>query len=134
MGYEGYLLKINNTIFPLKYIKAETYNVLWSTNDLDSFRDANGDLHRNALSNKKVKIEFNTPPLITNNELELLMNILRTNYISDVEKSVNVTFFNSETNSYITQKCYVPDITFTMYGIFDNVIKYNPVRFAFIGY
>ena len=59
---------------------------------------------------------------------------LEQQYIDKVEKSCNVTAWIPELNKYVTQKCYVPDITPTLYFADGNVIKYNSTRIAFIGY
>lgn len=141
MAYNGYLIKIkakNNNqsdyIIPKKYIRAETYSVLRSGQDLDSYRDNNGDLQRTALNNFLYKVEFETPALLTNTQIETLMSNIRDRYIDSVEKKVQVQLYVPELNAYKTQKCYVPDITFQMYLADDNIIKYNQIRFAFIGY
>ena len=72
MAYKGYLLKIGDWEFPLKYIRAETYVALRSGQDLDSYRDADGNLHRTALDNFLYKIEFETPPMMTDVDYEYI--------------------------------------------------------------
>lgn len=141
MAYNGWLIKIkakssgqSDYIIPRKFIRAETYSVLRSGQDLDSGRDNNGDLMRTALDNFLYKVEFETPALLTNTTMEELMSNIRNRYIDTVEKKVEIELYVPELNSYATQKCYVPDITFQMYLADDNVILYNQVRFAFIGY
>lgn len=135
MAYNGYLLKVGNYIIPTdKYIKADDYSVLWSGQDIDSYRDADGQLQRTALEHRLGKIEFNTPPMLTDLDIEELMSNISSQYINETEKSCNVEFYNPETFSYITQKMYVPDITFPIYGNYGGRIHYNSIRFAFIAY
>lgn len=141
MAYSGYLIKIkaknqqqSDYIIPTKYIKAESYQVLRSGQDLDSYRDNNGDLQRTALNNFLYKVEFETPSLMTNTDISTLMSNIRDRYLDSVEKKVEVQLYVPELNDYKTQKCYIPDITFQMYLADANIIKYNPIRFAFIGY
>lgn len=131
------LVTVGNYVIPLKYIAAESYDVLYSTSDLDSYRDANGVLHRNPLAHKVGKVEFNTPRLLTNTELQDLLTNIRNNYkggAGDISKTATVKFWNPEYDNYITQDMYVPDINFEIFGIFDGVVKFNAVRIAFIAY
>lgn len=133
MAYNGYLLKVNGTTIPDKYFRAETYKVTWNTNDLDSYRDANGELHRNALPHKPMKIEWETPPLMTNTQMAQLMALLPMAE-SNTERKASVTAWIPELNGYKTQDCYMPDPEFELYGTYGGVVRYNQVRFAFIGY
>ena len=141
MAYQGWLIKIkgknaqqSDYTIPFKYIRAETYTALRSGQDLDSFRDNNGDLNRTALDNFLYKVEFETPALLTDSNFEVLMSNIRDRYIDTVQKKVNIELFVPELNTYRSQTCYVPDITFPIYLADANIIKYNQVRFAFIGY
>lgn len=141
MAYNGYLIKIkakssgqSDYIIPHKFIRAETYSVLRSGQDLDSGRDNNGDLMRTALNNFLYKVEFETPALLTNTQIQSLLTNIKNRYVDSVEKKVKVELFVPELNSYETQFCYVPDITFPIYLADESVIKYSQIRFAFIGY
>lgn len=134
MAYSGFLIKIGNYEFPRKYIQAQSYVVGRYGQDLDSTRDADGNLNRNALDNFLPKVEFTTVPMLTNTEFANIMSKISENYVNSTEKKALATIYIPETDSYMTQYVYVPDIEPTMYYADDNVIKYNPIRFAFIGY
>lgn len=134
MAYSGFLIKIGDYTFPRKYIAAESYSVGRYGQDLDSYRDADGNLNRTALENFIPKVEFNTPALLTNTQFKEIMTGISSNYTNSTEKKALATIYIPETDSYMTQYVYVPDIEPTMYYADDNVIKYNPIRFAFIGY
>lgn len=141
MAYDGWLIKLHKKtssqsdyIIPGKFIKAESYSVLRSGQDLDSFRDNNGDLNRTALDNFLYKVEFETPAMLTDITFEELMSNIRNRYIDSTQKKVKVELFVPELGGYATQVCYVPDITPTMYLANSTEIRYNPVRIAFIGY
>lgn len=134
MAYQGYLLKVGDTKIPHSYMRAETYKALLSTNDLDSYRDLDGELHRNALEHKVGKVEFETPPLLTDKKMTEFLNMFQENYIDPVEKNVNATFYVPELDDYITQKMYIPDLNFTIYYADDAVVKYNQLRIALIAY
>jgi len=143
----GFLVKVGNYTIPSRFIKYETFQALWSTTDVDSYRDANGTLHRDSvMKNKVMKVEWETPDL-SNAEFEELMSNVRSQYLnsSSVDgvnlfngkqaKSANVTAWIPEENAYKTDVCYLTsDVTFSIRYADEKGLRYNPVRFAFIGY
>ena len=136
MAYSGYLIKVGTYTVPMDFIAYDSYSVLYSTTDLDSYRDADGVLHRNALEHKVGKVEFTTP-YIKSSDFERLMQGIRSQYSSAVEKRVErVEFFIPELGVYQAQSMYVPDITVKINNVAkDNSgLVYEPVRIAFIGY
>lgn len=135
MAYQGYLIKVGDYTIPAdKYIKANSYDAMLITQDLDSYRDANGVLHRTALSHRVNKVEFETPAMLTDIQMEELLSNIRRNYININEKKASVTVYVPELNDYMTQDMYIPDLRFSIYGVFDGVIRYNSLRMAFIAY
>lgn len=134
--YNGeFILKIGDYIVPMdKYIKADSYSVAMETQDLDSYRDADGILHRNALEHIPIKVEFETPAMLTNRQFADLMSNIRRNYIDSTEKKVSATVYVPELDDYITQDMYIPTIQPTMYGTYEGVIHYDAIRIALIGY
>lgn len=133
MSYNGFLLRVGNNEIPLKYFSLDSYKILRSTSDFDSYRDANGVLHRNALSHKVMKIEFSTPYMY-GDDLDVLMNLIRSQYINQDEKKVIITAYDKESNSYVSATCYVPDITFQIAQNSPRGLLYAPTRIAFIEY
>ncbi len=134
MAYSGFLIKVGNYKIPHSWMKAETYSALWSGQDLDSYRDSDGKLHRTALEHFLGKVEFEVPPLKTDKEVSSFLKKIREQYTNKTEKKANVTFYVPELDDYKTQEMYVPDITFTMYSANSEEIKYNSFRLAFIAY
>lgn len=138
MAYSGYLIKVGpqNNLYeiPLSIIRAETYTVFKSVTDLDSYVDANGELHRNALEHIANKVEFETIPLLTNTQFAALMSNLQSRMTSSLERKLSVTLYIPETDSYVTQDMYMPDIKPTLYYADATKIQYNQIRLAFIGY
>ena len=134
MAYEGYLIKVGDYQIPHKYIKASSYSPYRTIQDLDSYRDGNGVLHRNTLAHIPNKVEFETPPMLTNTEFTELMSNISKNYTIESERKASVTLYIPENDSYITQDMYMPDITQTIYDILNDEIIYNAIRLAFIGY
>lgn len=134
LAYQGYLIKIGDYKIPLNYIRAETYSALKSGQDLDSYRDADGKLHRTALEHFLYKVEFETKAMLTNTEMTELLSNIQEQYIDKTEKKVHMTLYVPETDSYEEQDAYMPDIPFSPYIVTSEYIKYNPTRIAFIGY
>ena len=133
MAFAGWLIKIGGYTVPFEYIKYNTYQAYLNTLDLDSYRDANGYEHRNALAHKPPKAEWETPPL-TNSQFAELMRNISLNYTIATERTASVTMYIPETDSYVTGDMYMPDPKPTIYDINDdNVILYNPIRIAWIG-
>lgn len=130
MAYSGYHIKMGSNIFPERYIAVETYIITPNQRmDLDSYRDANGALHRTVLSHTASKIEWNTPYLYRADKVSM-MSFLRAN-MSDVQsRTFSVTYYDDETDAYKTGTFYMPDIAFQEYamGI------YLPTRLALIEY
>ena len=134
MSYSGFLIKVGDYKIPHSWMKAETYSALWSGQDLDSYRDSDGKLHRTALEHFLGKVEFEVPPLKTDKEVSAFLKKIREQYTNKTEKKANVTFYVPELDDYKTQEMYIPDITFTMYSANSEEIRYNSFRLAFIAY
>lgn len=134
MAYNGYLIKVGTYTIPLSIIRAETYSPYKSVTDLDSYVDANGILHRNALEHVAYKIEFETIPLLTDTQFGDLMSNLYAQMSNTLERKASVTAFIPEINDYITQDMYMPDIKPVLYYADGEKIQYNQIRLAFIGY
>lgn len=133
MAYAGYLLKVNGTEFPMKYIAEKSYTVHPDQRiDLDSGRDTTGVLHRAVVSHMPVKIEFNTVPLNSADvaEISRLLNLSRSN----AQRKCTVQYYNTETDSYASATCYVPNLDYTIDWIdkANNRVHYSAVRYAFI--
>lgn len=134
MAYAGYLIKVGTYTIPLSIMRAETYTVFMSITDLDSYVDANGYLHRNALDHIANKVEFETIPLMDNVQFASLMANLYAQMSETKERKASVTCYIPEIDDYVTQDMYMPDIKPTLYYADDTKIQYNQVRLAFIGY
>lgn len=135
MAYSGFLIKVGNYVIPSgKYLKADSYSVYRNVQDLDSYRDANGVLHRNALDHVANKVEFETPAMLTNADFSNFMSQIQANYTSPKERKANVTLYIPEIDAYETQEMYMADPKPSIYTVANGVIRYNAIRFSFIGY
>lgn len=140
MSFTGYLIKVGPSGYeveiPLKYMRAETYSVTpdqrleWSAE-----RDVTGVLHRETVANMPPKIEFTTP-LMTNSDINALNTIISTAYSVAAERKLRVTYYDPESDSYKSHDCYMPDVKYEIRNVdtVNNVINYQELRYAFIGY
>lgn len=133
-AYKGYLIKVGDYVIPSKYIRAETYKVTKYGQDLDSYTDADGILHRNPLVHWVPKVEFETTPLHSERELDDLLGNIQRNYLDQIAKDCNCEIYVPEIRNYVTRHCYMPDIEMTFYGNYNNEIQMEQYRLAFIGY
>lgn len=143
MSFSDYLVKIHangnvNTdyVIPWKFIKFDSYKVFQSTTDLDSYRDQTGALQRTALQHKPVKVEFETPAMLTNDEFAAFMLQIQLRYVNTTEKKVYASVYIPETDTYEQQYMYIPDIQPAIYRYNKAMgkLQYNPIRIALIGY
>ena len=127
MAYQGYLMKVGvNTLD--QYMAHGTYKSTPNRQmDLDSYRDANGNLKRNILPHTATTLEFTTPYLHLSDK-QGLQSILPS------RTKLTVTYWNDETNAYTTGDFYIPDVTYEVYSKTSNNIIYKPINFQFIQY
>ena len=134
MAFNGSLLTFGGTNVPLKYIKADSYKVVPNRRqDLDPYRDANGNLHRNTLSHTATTISFQTIPM-WNSDFATFMSLLRNRYSDSQEKKVSVTYYCPDLDSYKTGDFYVPDVEYQINMVLGTRILYDPVTIELIEY
>lgn len=133
--YNGYLMKFDSSVLPLDLVQLGTYQITPDQRqDLDSYRDNRGQLHRNVLAHTASKIEFQTVPMTESNKIAL-MGLFRTHFIVEKERKLNVTYYDPETSEYKTGTFYMPDIQFPLYTVDEQgVLWYDSFRVAFIEY
>lgn len=132
MAYQGYLIKVGNTVFPMKYIRAETYKCTPNQRiDQGSDSDATGVLHRNVLPHTRTKIEFETPQMLRGADVLAISTLLG---LSGSRRDVTITYWDHESQSYKTGKCYVPNISYQLMRNTGDDLVYMPIRYAFIEY
>ena len=123
----GYLLKVDGVIFPNDLILFGSFSITPNQRqDLDSYRDSTGYLHRNILPHKPSKIEFTTK-ILHDADRAALENILKN------RDEYTLEYWDKE---YKSGKFYTPDIKYEIYDIdkASGAIRYKPVRIAMIEY
>ena len=134
MAYGGFLIKVGDYTVPVRYIEAKKFKCGIKGQDLDSYRDANGILHREALQNVAIKAEWETPTGKEESELRELMDNIRRQYTNQIEKKALVTAWMPELGDYVTMECYLPDIEYTIDYADEMTVEYSSFRLAFVGY
>lgn len=132
--YQGYLIKVGEYSIPLSIIRAETYSCTYNSQDVDSYRDANGYLHREALDNYVPKVEFNVVPMLSNQQLSSFLANIRSQYTNATERRVVASVYVPEIDDYVVQDMYMADFTPEIYFANNAFIQYKEFRMAFIGY
>ena len=133
MAFSNYLVKIGTYTIPNKYIKYDTWSSIYETLDWDSYRDMAGTLHRNALSSRKIKVEFSTPYMYKS-DWDALMTAIRGQFTDSTEQKGSVTAYIDELGDYVTQDAYLVNVNPKVAQNSPFGIIYQPTRICFIGY
>lgn len=115
-NFEGYLIKFGNVIMPNKYLVLDGWQTTPNQRlEADAYRDANGLLHRETLSNYKTEIVLSVADLELAEKLEF-QRIINQAMLNETERKVAVTYWNDDTNEYVTSETgfYLPDIKWTI--------------------
>ena len=142
MAFNGYFVKIKEKTagqgdytFPNSYISFESPKPIRGVQDMDSYRDGDGKLHRNVLEHNVAKIEFQTRP-ITNRDYNAIMGEISARYTNSAERKMKAQLYLPELDTYTDWiDVYLPDPEITIISIVDNnTLRYAPIRFACIEY
>lgn len=133
MAYSGFLLKIGDWVFPESLMAANSYSPYVNMQDVDPWTDENGELHRNPIDLKALKVEFETKNMLTSTQFAEIMRNIRANYVSEKGRSCFITAYIPEYDDYVTQYGYLADFQPQIYTTGGGIVKYNSIRFAFIG-
>lgn len=133
MAYSGFLLKIGDWVFPESLMAANSYSPYVNMQDVDPWTDENGELHRNPIDLKALKVEFETKNMLTSTQFAEIMQNIRANYVSEKGRSCFITAYIPEYDDYVTQYGYLADFQPQIYTTGGGIVKYNSIRFAFIG-
>ena len=135
MSYSNFIFKVGDYIISGKdFISADGISITMNVQDVDSYRDANGELHRESLEHSPIKVEFSTRNMLTDVQMQELLGNIRRNYINAAERKVLATVYVPELGDYKTCYMYMATPTPEIYGILKGVIYYKSMRLAFIEY
>lgn len=132
MAFDGYLLKVNGTIFPPEYISEKSYVINPDQRlELEAKRDTTGHLYRKTLSHMPSKVEFQTMP-VTNRDMRKIAQLLDLGP-SNLKRNVTIECYNPETDDYETCSCYIANPKYQIDHIDRDakVVYYSTIRYAF---
>jgi len=138
MAWQGYLFKstANNKVFPEKYIALES----WSSTpnqreEIKAYRDDNTrELTRVTAQGKKSVFSFKTRKKLHLAEKQEIQDFFTSAEVDHVQRKIQLTFWNEETNDYQTGYFYRPNMPFKIYKISDDDIIYDEMSFELIEY
>ena len=134
MAYEGYLIAFGGCILPNSYLIQKGYSTTPNQRtELSAVRDNNNYLCRVTSPNHKTTIKLTTGVLHLSDKLAI-QSIMAKGLVNEVERKYSVTYYNDETNSYITSYFYMPDVTYSVIDTLGNDIIYSSVSFELIEY
>ena len=126
--YQGWDIKTPKGILPASFIFKEgleqTPNQIM---DLDPRRTAEGLLVRNILPYKVTSIRITTVPMGLSKKKEFQ------SYFPSRE-TIEIEYWNEETNDYRKGKFYIPDVTWKRYGKINGEPYYLSTVYELIGY
>ena len=136
--YNGFLIKLGDYIVPKRYMQSGSYNTSLGVIDVDSGRNANGKLVRNALEDRKNVAEFMTPLNMIEADKKDLFDNVAANYIIPKERKLLATLWVPEISDYMTQEVYLQDPQITINHDFtdeyEGELYYQPIKMAFTAY
>ena len=137
MAYMGYLIKIGNKEIPTKYIAESSYYATPSQRqDLDSYRDNTGLLHRDVVEHEPSKVEFKTIDGLTEAEVTAIWDIFSSESANWNEMKANVEFYDPLTGTYLTEPMYLknPKVQIDEIDQETNTVYHKSIQFTLTGY
>lgn len=134
-NWQGYLLKSGGEVFPHQYIIAESWESTPNQREeIKAYRDDNTrNLTRITAQGTKSKIKFSTRRLTLDEKEDLLAWFTR-HESNHLERKINITFWNDDTNSYSSGDFYRTDTKFKIREISQETIKYDTTDITLIEY
>ena len=140
MAYAGYLIKLKGgtaEVLPMKYMAISSYKANPDQRmESDAKRATTGYMHRTTVPHTATKIEFETPAQMTNKDISTLNALISGHYTDVLQRKLVIEYYNNETDTYKEATVYVPDVEYNIDRVDNNnnIIYYNPIRYAFIEY
>lgn len=135
--YDGYLVKIGASEIPTKYIAiASYYATPMQRQDLDSFRDNKGILHRDVVENMPSKVEFKLRAGLSEEEVREVTSIFDRNYTVRAERKALVEFYDLSTGMYCQEYMYLKDPKYQLDYIDEEtgMPYYKEIQYILTGY
>lgn len=142
-NYAGWLVKIGASptsqlvTLPFWGIRFNSYSATYQPIDVTAYEDGNGELHRNTLSRRKLKVEWRTPEM-SDEQMQTLLKLFRDRMTAGEnakQQKVYVEAWCPYLNKYVKDYCYLSsDLVFSIKSANASGIVYGETRIALIGY
>lgn len=116
-------------------IKAETFKITPNARqDLDSYRDTEGVLQRNALAHTATIVEFDTVPM-WDSKFSSMMSAITSSYSNVNERDGTATYFDEENQTTKTGHFYLDsNFQVSVMQQWGNRTLYDSCHFKFVEY
>ena len=116
-------------------IKADSFKITPNARqDLDSYRDTEGVLQRNALSHTATIVEFDTIPM-WDTKFSSMMTSVSSSYINSNERDANCSYFDEEYQTSGTGHFYLDsNFQVSIKQQWGNRTLYDSCHFKFVEY
>lgn len=116
-------------------IKADTFKITPNARqDLDSYRDTNGLLHRNALSHTATIVEFDTVPM-WDTKFSAMMSAITSSYTNANERCGTGSYFDEEYQTSKTGTFYLDsNFQVSVKQQWGSKTLYDSCHFKFVEY
>lgn len=131
-NFNGWLIKFGEQIMPNDFLVVEGWKAIPNQRtEIDAYRDGNNLLHRETSENFKTKIVMSVADLELAQKIRFL-EIINAGMINTRERKVNVTYWNDETNQYVTSPTgfYIPDIEWVIERIDEDNLNIHYKKFT----
>ena len=137
-NWQGYFLKANKTNkkFPLKYIDESSWSATPnSREEIKAYRDENTrNLTRVTATGTKSSFTFSVRPNLHLTDKIAIQEFFTDGESNSLERKISLTYWNDETNSYMTGNFYRPDIQFKIKKASDNDLIYDAFEISLVEY
>lgn len=136
MAYEGYILKIGDWTVPNEYIEPSSYATGNDRAKLSEWTDYTGDRHVVYSNRVQPQVTFETAKnfRLTDSEVAIIQEALNSARVVSANVPIySIRYYDPEKDSYFTKTCTLDDVTYTICGICDEFVLYEPARFTFRG-
>lgn len=136
MAYAGFMIKLGGPTgaeLPMDYFRADSYEVENRHTETSNRQDVTGKTHRTVATHTSVRIELETRAL---DDIRMAaLNGLITGAMADTtRRDITIYYYDTETGSYRTANCYMPDVKYTVRKLEENAVIYEPAQLTFIEY
>lgn len=116
-------------------IKADSYKITPNARqDMDSYRDADGVLHRNALSHSATIVEFDTIPM-WDRDMHPLLSSLKNQYINWDERDAECSYYDPESGTTKSGHFYLDsNFQVSIKQVWGGHKLYDSCHFKFVEY